>query len=158
MMDTSFFDQVRKHFRYLVDEFGFSIAREEKFPHFDFAEVVLQSKDCQIRLSREKGDVFLHISPLLPSQYWISLGTVIAYLSQETDNSWKYWENRPGNLDNYDSRIEWELGQLAQVLRPYVAQICALFRRESFEQKKAELIAMAHKLAEEWWEQYIVEK
>lgn len=46
-----FSNQVRRYFRYLFDDYGFSVLSEEYSPDvFGNWITLLQSKDCQIRI------------------------------------------------------------------------------------------------------------
>lgn len=142
-MSARFFNQVKKHFQYLIDQYGFSVVREQRFPHFDYAEVVFQSQECRISVFREKGVILVFISPPAPlEEHWVDLGTVITYLSHGTDDSWNF---RIPDLE-YNARVEWQLATLSRILRPYCAQLGDLFRPENFAQKKSELQALRDKM------------
>jgi len=151
MHNSLFFDQVEQHFRYLVDEYGFSVICRERYESFDNAEVIIQSRDCRIRILREKGQVFVDAAPLPPSEDWFDLTEITAYLSQGAD-SWKY--ETPDRGD-YDSRIEWQVKRLADILRSYLPQICELFRKGIFEQKLAKLLEFRNQQFKERWGQYV---
>lgn len=138
MERLTFFDQVRKHFRYLVDEYEFSVVSEETYPHFDNVAVVLLSENCRIRVSMDRSEVYISVAPLSPfKEYWLDLGTIIEYLTQGGDNSWDF---EIPHYDDYDARIEWQVAKLADILRPYCDRICGLFRKEVHEQEMEKLI------------------
>jgi len=68
----------------------------------------------------------LDISPLSPSEYWADLSAIIEYLTKEADCV----TYEIPDEDDYDSRIDWQVKQLAGILKPYCVQICTLFRKE----------------------------
>jgi len=134
---VAFFDQVKKHFRYLIDDYGFSVVYErydEKV--FGNCIVVFQSKDCRIRVVLDRGDIFVQIGPLsapavwspASSHLWFDLGTIIAFLTQEAKADRAEWFYIPPDepLD-HDARIDWQLNKLADTLQSYGKQILSLF-------------------------------
>lgn len=149
MKHSRFFDQVEKHFDYLVDEYEFVVVSRETYPPFDNAEVVLQSKECRIRVVRDRGEVYVSAAPLPPSEEcWFDLGIIIDYLTQGGDNSWDFKIPRQ---DDYDTRIEWQIRKLAAILRVYCARICELFSKDVFAKTCAELKEfMAQRFTARW--------
>ncbi len=150
MTEPTFFDQVKKHFHYLIEQYGFSVIHEEVFPSFDNAEVVFQSQDCRIRVLRERGEIYVDASPLPPIDYWVDLASIVKFLTQGTE-SWQY-EHIGGD---YESRIEWQLVRVAEKLRPYIMQVCELFRKEVFERKRSELEEFKQQQFIKKWGKYI---
>lgn len=153
MTRTTFFDQVKKHFHYLLDEYGFSLVHEEVFPSFDNAELVFQSRDCRIRVLRERGEIYVDASPLPPTDYWVDLATIVGFLTQGID-AWQY-EYISGD---YEFRIERQLAKTADKLRSYIGQICELFRDENFAQRRSELEKFKHQRFVKRWGKYIMKK
>jgi len=153
MTQPTFFDQVKKHFHYLIEQYGFSVIHEEVFPSFDNAEVVFQSHDCRIRVLRERGEIYVDASPLPPTDYWVDLVSIIRFLTQGTD-TWQY-EHISGD---YEFRIEWQLARVADKLRPYIRQICELFRNEVFARKRSELEEFKHQQFVEKWGKYLTKQ
>ncbi len=138
MARSFYFDQVSKHFGYLVDELGFSIVREYREPQYSYEAVVFQSQDCRIRVARERSAVHLDISPPVPlKEDWWYLGTIIAYLTGGTDKSLDF--RTPEELD-HDSTVEQGLQRFSVAFRKYATQICEVFASEDFERRRAELM------------------
>ncbi|MBC7227547.1 MAG: hypothetical protein H5T61_09980 [Thermoflexales bacterium] len=133
MEQSAFFEQVRKHFRYL-ESYGFGIAYEEIFTGFDNAEVVFQSEKCRIRVLLERGEVYVDIGPLPPTEYWVDLAILVEFLTQGAE-TWQY-EIPTGD---YQFRVEWQLARVANKLRHYILQACEMFSIENFEHKRLEL-------------------
>jgi hypothetical protein len=140
MPAPDFFAQVKKHFRYLFDEYGFSVVSEEITNHMDVCEILLQSKEWRIRIGREIGDVFVHVSPSSTPDIWFDLGDVITFLDPESEEAKKLWfAPEPDRSTDYATRIHLQLRWDADKLRPYCDGIKHLFREDVFKQKQAEL-------------------
>jgi hypothetical protein len=132
-----FFDLVKSNFRYLVEECDFSVISEEKLPYFDNAEIVFQAVDCRIRVGLDRGDVYVQVSSISSPDYWYELATILAYLTEGRVRNWEY--DLPSIIDHYDARIEKQVQGMAEILRPYCAQIRELSRQGILDQKRAEL-------------------
>ena len=143
MVDFSLiFDQVEKHFRYFIDERGFSIVSKKLHDSFDNTTIVLQSEEFRILVMRERGFVGAAIAPLSSPNAWYGLGTLIPYLTKEAEQL-NLNDEAPDDAD-YDARIEWIVERLASTLRKYYPQIRELFRDEIFAEKRADLEAFKH--------------
>jgi hypothetical protein len=132
---SSIFDYVEKYFRYLIDEHGFSVISKKLYDSFDNATIILQSNGFRILVVRERGYVGLAIAPLSSPLEWYDLGTLIPYLTKETEQL----DDEPPDSADYDARIEWTVERLASALRRYYPQIRELFRDETFDEKRADL-------------------
>lgn len=144
MEDMTFSELVNRRFRYLMDEYGFSVIHEEYYPRdFGNSLIVLQSKECRIRILKEKGEVFIDAGPLWApvdwasnaANLWFDLSLVTQFLTRGADK-WTY--------DHFDSlvgqsSVDAQLARLADALRPYWDRVCTFFRKESFEIRGAEL-------------------
>jgi len=128
METSSFFDLIEKHFLYLVDEDRFSVVKRKRYDSFDNTEIVLQSQECRIRVLRERGQVFVEAGPLLSTEEWYDLATLIAYLTRETEEL----NYEIPDYSDYDTRIEWQVKRLAGILKIHYVQICELFRKKTF--------------------------
>jgi hypothetical protein len=170
-----FFDQVRKHFRYLVEDYGFSVVEEEVVPSFDNRIVVLRSNDCSIRIVRDRGDVLIHVasrsasetgwrdSPRSasetgwrdsPAHLWFDVGTVIAFLSPRSEaRKWQWFYASPDTALDRDASTDWQLAKLAAKLQPKVEQVCQLFQEDVLRQKWRELEEFRERRKRESWRQ-----
>ena len=138
MVDFSLiFDQVEKHFRYFIDERGFSIVSKKLYDSFDNATIILQSEEFRILVVRERGFVVVAIAPLSSPIEWYSLGTLVPYLTQEAEQL--NLNNEASSYADYDAGIEWIVESLSSTLRRYYPQIRELFRDETFAEKRADL-------------------
>lgn len=129
------FDLIDEHFSYLIDGYGFSIVSKKLYDSSDYAKIVLQSKECRIRVLRERGEIFVDAGPLSAVEEWYDLATLIAYLTKETEQ----FEYKIPDYGDYDARVEWQLERLAAILQRYYTEICELFRRGTFDEKRADL-------------------
>ena len=59
---------------------GFHIASSETFDSFDNAVVVLASPDLRIRITRERGQIFIDFGPRAESATWFDSDIVLEHL------------------------------------------------------------------------------
>ncbi len=130
-----FFDQVERHFRYLIDDCGFSVVKKKRYKSFDNAEIILHSKKCHIRVLRERGHISVDAGPALLIEEWYDLATLISYLTKEAEQL-KY---KIPEYEDYDAEVEWQVERLAGILQTYYVQICELFHRETYNKKRVDL-------------------
>ena len=147
-MACLFFDQVEKHFRYLINDYGFCVVRKKQYDSFDNAKIVLRSKECSIRVTRERGYVEIDAGPS-SGEVWYGLHTLIAYLTKEAKELQYDVPDYDDDFD-YDARVEWQVKKLAGILPEYYPQIRELFREEAFEEKRMELKDFGHVRFEKW--------
>lgn len=139
-------DEIRRHFAYLFDIYGFAVTSEIRFESFGNWVVVLESKECRLRFFQDRGEITVAVGPLWSppgwqSGPWFDLRAVIRYISQGKDR----WEYESGSTNE-------QLKHLAEKLRPYCRQICQLFREEVFQDKQQELQKVQNQLDDEFWE------
>jgi len=104
------------------------VVKRKRYDSFDNTEIVLQSQECRIRVLRERGQVFVEAGPLLSTEEWYDLATLIAYLTRETEEL----NYEIPDYSDYDTRIEWQVKRLAGILKIHYVQICELFRKKTF--------------------------
>lgn len=145
-----FTNQVRKHFRYLLDDYSFSVLSERYSPDvFGNWITVLRSKDCQIRIILDRGQVFLDAGPSSAPTEWFDLSVITAFLREGSgDENWAY-SLPEGSID--DDTIDRRLANLAGLLRKYCDEIIQLFHEDNFKQREAELKQFRKKRSEERW-------
>ena len=143
-----FFDQVEKHFRYLIDDYGFSVVKKKQYDSFDNAKIILQSIDCRIEVFRERGFVEVYAGPLSSPKERYDLATLIAFLTKKEAKQFDY--EIPIPEYDYDARIEWQVKKLAGILQMYCSQICRLFHKEVLDENRKELMNLINLQFEEW--------
>lgn len=137
-----FKESVKESFQFLVDDYAFTLARIEEANSFDFTSVYWESEDCSIRVSLEKGDVFVDLASMVHNPgYWHSMEYIVAYLT-EADHC--EFLKKP-ELD-YEATIRWQTQEQAGIVQRYCVQICALFDKENFGNERAELITFVKEL------------
>lgn len=146
MTHPTIVEQIKKYFRYLFDESGFTVVSETYFDSFGNWVVVLASDDCRLRFFQDRGEVSIAVSPLWsPPGWqagpWFDLPIVTAYLTQGQYT----WEYAPGSTEQ-------QLERLAGILRPYCDQICAMFRKEVFPEKEEELRGLETQRSKRLWD------
>ncbi len=152
-----FYEQVKQHFRYLIEGCGFSLIHEEYHPEaYGNSMVVLEGHDCRVRVLLERDQVFVDIGPIwapevwstTASDLWFDLGTITAYLTGGAD-SWEY--QLPDTSLDRAARVDQQLVRLAGRFRPYVESACRLMRKDAFERSRAELVSFRERRAREKW-------
>lgn len=138
MPNDEFFHLVQKHFGYLTSELGFRVMHKQSTDHFDNEQVVYQSVCCRIRVSVDRGEVYVEVAPLPPEeQCWIELSTMIAFLRDNyTDTSCDIEVPRGGRRA---TRLERQIQPLAALLAQYCSEMCSLFSTRASEQLCPEL-------------------
>lgn len=147
-----FFDKVMQHFRYLADDYGFRVVREEDPRVFDNCLVVLCSNQCCIRVVRDRGDVLLEVGPTSAvsmessDNLWFYVTYVVAFLTQEgLAEVRNLLYEAPDEYLESERRADWQLPMLADRLRPYWDDIFALFREDGFSERRRALVEFVRK-------------
>lgn len=120
-------DLIRKYFHYLFDEYGFTMIDVRHFNSYSDWVAVLASNKCRLRFIEDRGTVMLAVGPLWDplgweAGPWFELPIVTAYLNQGIF-TWEYDQLGP---------TEPQLRSLADLLRPYIDQICTMFSPDNF--------------------------
>ena len=137
-MGKRYFQQVRKHFQFLVDEHGFSVEQEADGGRY--LMVVFQQTDsahpniCRIRVPYQEGRVQVDVAPISSPDDWFGLATIIQYLTPEAEVRWTYDEV-------YDPKPGRQLENLAAVVRAHLGAILQLFEGETFARERPGLLA-----------------
>ena len=143
MQVSCLLEQIRTAFQYLVEDYGFAIQREDSFPHFANAEVVFQSRECLIRVGRDKDAIYVDVSLAgAPETRW-PLQIVVEYIAKRRPDDW--YEGRRVEADP-DSAERWQIEKLAGVLRAYVIPICLIARQGNYTQVASDLNRILRRL------------
>lgn len=115
-MKKAFPDLVKYHFKYLIDEYEFSVTTENE------KEVILYSARCHLRFFLERTQVFLDIRP--PSiKNWseaFDLGFVILF--KDPQSKFEYILDPEFSRDPINS-LNRQLARLAKLLRQYCGEM-----------------------------------
>lgn len=150
MLDPEVAHDIRRCFRYLFEEFGYALAIVRQYDSFGNWAVVLESGRCGlIRITQDRGEVFLAISPrwtpvTWQSGPWYGLDVVIRYLSSGRDRV------EPAVLPPAQ-----QLDHLATLLRPYVPQLCDLFEESAFADAREGLEQLRQEVEDEVWQRLL---
>jgi hypothetical protein len=108
---------VRQHFRYLTDEYGFSITHDEYFPeHMGNADMVFMSPQIGIEIVLDRGQVLIDIGSVLQTRKeWFEFSDVIHFFASEIEPVYIF----PQDFANYQAAIESQVSRLAQLMRQY---------------------------------------
>lgn len=126
-----FTERVKEEFRYLVEEYGFSVA-DERYDRDAFGNslVDFQSSKVTIRVLLDRGEVTIGVGPYpLSSDYWFDLSSVLEFLSVHTSEPAYVF---PEEWDSYDDMVDWQVSRLAHLLQ----QCCSSVLRGEFTEWK----------------------
>ena len=137
-MGKRYFAQVRRHFRFLIDEYGFWVEREVDGGRY--LMVVFQQTDsahpniCRIRVPYQERRVQVDVAPISSPDDWFGLATIVQYLTPEAEGRWTYDEV-------YDPKPGKQLENLAAVVRAHLDAILQLFEERTFARERLGLLA-----------------
>ena len=160
MKHDIFAQQIRQHFDYLFDDYGFLVIHKECHGEKrGNTIVVLESATHRIRILLESEQVLLDIGPLwAPVEWsvsapneWFGLTYIVGFLSNGTDELEYVFPDT--SLDAI-SRVAQQLARLSIRLQPYCDQIARAFRPEAFEQTQQELMEYQDSQVELWMRQH----
>jgi len=108
---------VRQHFRYLTDEYGFSITHDEYFPEsMGNADILFVSPQTGVRIVLDRGQVVINIGSVLqPQKDWFEFSDVVHFFTPETEPVYIF----PQDNSNYHAAIESQVIRLARLMRQY---------------------------------------
>jgi hypothetical protein len=123
---------IENHFGFLFDH-GFRIRSVKYFPqHMGNWIAILNSPECQIKISRDRGEIRLSLGSHSEEteQMWFGLRTVIFYLSKGKN----YISIYEGELREKDKQFE----RLAKILAEYIDNVISIMGRD-FEKHRLNL-------------------
>jgi hypothetical protein len=131
----SFADLVKKHFQFLIDDYGFSLGSEDHFL------VQYRTSECRVHIGLDRCQVLVELRPERASicqDAWVGLGEVVLY----KDPSVRF-RNAPHPTEyNRDpvAYLNKQLPRLARWLRQYCEEMLRgdFSRRETLEKLRAE--------------------
>jgi hypothetical protein len=163
MEQQTFADLIKKHFRFLFEEFKFSIVYSEPHPNYANHHVILQAGDCKINMYIDRGWFFIEsgvkgtdikfsvdwLNPASPYQ-WYDLSLVIPFLTRGSNQvNFEYTESPRGPGYNEEKHVESEMARISTIIRPYIGEIIAFFQEDTFRKKQKDLNEFIEMRAEE---------
>lgn len=114
---TTPIELIKRHFQYLVDEYGFSIANEGYSPEvMGNAQVVLKSVSTVVKVIIDRSQVFLNIGELSwPEKDWFELSDVVQFFNPDLKEIYDF----SGGLQNNQAYLDSQIKRLALILRQY---------------------------------------
>lgn len=85
----------------------------------------------------KRGTVYVYVAPAADQETWFSLGVVITFLQQESQEIW--WGPRLSWSLDYNVRLERLLKWYGNKLKPYAEQITIIFQAQVLERTLREL-------------------
>lgn len=130
-MSADLLTSIKKHFGYLLKDYGFKLIEAEDFNSFDNAVVTLSSSDLHIRFVRERGKISVQIASIPFRERYF-----------EFDFIWLVIEKR--SLSEIPNEMDIET--LSKFLKRHYFDIQEKFSKEKIEATITELEAVK----EEW--------
>lgn len=108
---------IRANFQLLMDEYGYSIAREVYSSEImGNAELVLISQTTGIKVVVDRSQVFVNIGDLSRSEdEWMELSDVVHFYAPTLVDVYSFPTNPQNNQDSIESQVE----RLVRILRQY---------------------------------------
>ncbi|RLD05076.1 MAG: hypothetical protein DRI56_10175 [Chloroflexota bacterium] len=124
MDEYIFAEQTKKHFRYLIDDYEYSVTGQRYDPKaFGNSLVQFQSRTMDVTVALDRGQVFVYLAPRTESPgYQFDLRDIVGFLTPESDEPVYIF---PEEWDNYYDMVDWQVKRLAQVFRKYCKPVLA---------------------------------
>jgi hypothetical protein len=163
MEQQKFDDLIKKHFKFLFEDYGFSIVYSEQHTDQYNTRVVLQSGECKIKMYIDRGwfaiegglkgaDVKFSRDWLSPTSIkrWYDLSFVLPFLTQSSNQTkFEYIQPPDGPGYNEEKNVESEMFRISTIIRPHIGEIIAFFQEDTFRKRQKELNEFIRKRAEE---------
>jgi hypothetical protein len=149
-----FFDQVKQHLQFLIDDYQFSVIEERYYPDaFGDCLVLMQSRDCRVSVGLDRGAVFVKVGSLAAADLdspnsWFDIMNVTAFVTQGSPQEPLAYELPDDALDPA-AKTDWQLSRLSKILQLNWENILHLFSHDVFEKKQQELVDFGRKRLEE---------
>ena len=124
MREKDVIEKVRPAFRYLFDRYQYQVIGCRLFANTQNWIVVLESPSCgRFMAFQDRGEIIIALGPhgsheSATDSRWFDLAVIVEHLSQGKHM-----------LGSSAGEPEQQLAELADVLQPYMDQICPLFSR-----------------------------
>jgi hypothetical protein len=134
MREKDVIEKIRPPFGYLFDRYQYQVIGCRLFANTQNWIVVLESPSCgRFMAFEDRGEIIIALGPHGSSESatdsrWFDLAVIVEHLSQGKHM-----------LGSSAGEPEQQLAELADVLRPYMDQICPLFSSSVFEGAEDEL-------------------
>lgn len=113
-----FIEPIKRRFSFLTNDYHFQVVEELYAPEaFGNSLVQFRSTNVEITVVLDRGQVQVDIAPYpnVPN-YRFGLPTLVEYLAPESgETDYVY----PGELTDYDEKIDWQINRLATLLEQY---------------------------------------
>jgi hypothetical protein len=115
-----FAELVMKHFKYLIDSYGFTVAKEE--PIHGGTVVEFRSRYCRVRVVLDRCQVVVEIGPnKLFNKPWFDLSYVILF--KDPDSHFEYEFDPEGYVQDRESSQDRQVRRVAELTRRYCEEM-----------------------------------
>lgn len=121
-MEYSLFSAlVKKHFGYLMDEYGFTVTRESYHPEFmGNAQVVFESRLVGIDIVCDRNQVLIALGLLSQVRRdWLEFANVVRIFAPEVETVYIF----PEDFSNREAALETQISRLAQLMRQHCGPV-----------------------------------
>ncbi|MBI3176932.1 MAG: hypothetical protein HYZ35_02975 [Chloroflexi bacterium] len=118
---SAFSALVKKHFHYLVDEYGFTVAHESYHPEtMGNAQVVFKSALVGIDIVCDRNDVLISLG-LLPQgrRDWLEFANVVRVFAPDIGAVYNF----PEDFSNREAALESQVSRLAQLMHQHCTPV-----------------------------------
>jgi hypothetical protein len=153
-----FISLVKKHYGFLIKEYGFSIVYVNGPLLFDNYILVMQKGECKIRFMWDRGVVIIEGALRDTNNYdgnWYGLLEIISYLTKGPKQI--NYEYGGDWIKNKKTTQEIQLVKLKGYLEPYWNQIIELFQEKNFINEKSNIDKFTKELSEVYTKRKIEE-
>lgn len=138
-MSTQFFQEVKTHFHFLIDENGFSIRDQVGPAGFGHYGITYQTQNCFLDVMLDSGKVYVEFHPRIDPQQKYDVSEILAFLLHKSERWWFYPDENLSVTLKSDEYMRWLVAEVAQRLRPYINQILRLFEPDVYKEKEEAL-------------------
>lgn len=163
MEQQKFVDLIKKYFKFLFEDYAFSIVYSEPLSDHYNKRVVLQSGECKIKMYVDRGwfaieggsreaDLKFSMDWLNPMSVkrWYDLSFVLPFLTQGSNQvNFESIEPPSGPKYNEEKHVRSEMVRISAIIRPHIDKIIAFFQEDTFRKRQKELNEFIRKRAEE---------
>jgi len=141
MIQHNIFKIIRKHFNYLMSDFGFSIADEEILKYYDGCKTIYESSKCKIRINYDlRDEVYISAGPIHASNnwqdstqnLWFNVWLVTKILNDEGKATYAWDPPLRDKTISLERGIDKQLKLAADQLKPICPYILELFNERNF--------------------------
>jgi hypothetical protein len=142
---SDFFSRVRQNFHFLVDDYRFSVIKEDVNLQHASRTVVFQKGDLRIDVWLEYASVGIFFAINVNQQIrGFAVGDIVTFIEHEAGNPTPEFEQGHfgptiDNASSFRDKIVIGLNWYANLLQRYMDRVLLLFEHQNFQRREADL-------------------